>query len=108
MDQDESLLVMEEPKQIIDQDGTIRWVSGDDFHRIGGPAIICPNGDQSWWQYGQLHREDGPAREYRYIHNVSTIDRYDPPLIDWWIRGKKVNCKTQKEFEQLMRMKAFW
>ena len=30
-------------------------------HRIGGPAIIHPSGEEHWHQNGKLHRTDGPA-----------------------------------------------
>jgi len=31
------------------------------LYRKVGPAIICSNGDEEWWQHGNLHRLDGPA-----------------------------------------------
>ena len=34
------------------------------LHREDGPAREWANGDKSWWLKGQLHREDGPAIEY--------------------------------------------
>jgi hypothetical protein len=33
-------------------------------HRDDGPAIICPDGRQYWYQNGNLHRDDGPAVIY--------------------------------------------
>src|SRR3989304_6830421 len=30
-------------------------------HRKSGPAKIDKNGDEYWYQYGTLHRTDGPA-----------------------------------------------
>lgn len=34
-------------------------------HRIGGPAVVYPNGSAEWWVDGELHREDGPALAYK-------------------------------------------
>ncbi len=66
------------------------------LHREDGPAIEYANGDKEWYQNGQLHREDGPAREWFNCHK------------QWWYRGKLLDCRTQEEFESLMKMKAFW
>lgn len=54
------------------------------------------NGDKSWYQNGLLHREDGPAQIYE---NGSKL---------WAINGKYLDCKTQEQFEKLMKLKAFW
>jgi hypothetical protein len=58
------------------------------------------DGFQSWWfNSGNglvRHREDGPA-----IIDVDGSTK-------WYINGKRVECQSQKEFEQMMRMKAFW
>jgi hypothetical protein len=45
---------------------------------------------------GKLHRENGPAVEW--------INAYK----EWCINGELLPCTTQKQFEQLMRLKAFW
>jgi hypothetical protein len=44
-----------------DKDGTRRHYHNGKRHREDGPAVIYPNGYQSWWINGLLHREDGPA-----------------------------------------------
>jgi hypothetical protein len=31
------------------------------LHRIGGPAVIYPSGEYSYYKNGLVHREDGPA-----------------------------------------------
>jgi len=62
---------------------------------------IDPTGVITWYigvaPYNMmLHREDGPAvvlpTGYKY----------------WWFMGKHINCSSQKEFERLLRLKAFW
>jgi hypothetical protein len=66
------------------------------LHREDGPAIEYFNGSKTWYLNGKLHRLDGPAVE------AANGDKY------WWINGQNIPCKTQKEFEQLMRLRAFW
>ena len=73
-----------------------------DLHRVGGPAVICPNGIKEWWVEGELHREDGPARERPdggkewWWH--SKPHRLDGPAVmwadgtrEWWVNGEEVS-----------------
>jgi hypothetical protein len=62
----------------------------------GGQIEEYKSGNKLWYLNGKLHREDGPAIEY------TNGDKY------WYINGYRISCSTQKEFEQLMRLKAFW
>ena len=39
---------------------------------------------------------DGPAVEYG--------DGYK----EWWIQGRKLDCRTQEEFEKLLKLMALW
>ena len=66
------------------------------FHREDGPAVEYANGTKCWYRNDQLHREDGPAVEY--AHGT----KY------WYFRDKHIDCETNEEFLQLMKMKAFW
>lgn len=66
------------------------------YHRIDGPAVEMANGDKQWHQNGKLHRLDGPAVDHVYGYK------------EWWVEGNNIDCKTQEEFERLMRLKAFW
>lgn len=50
------------------------------LHRIGGPAVIRPDGTQVWWYYDVRHRQDGPA-----------VERPDGTK-EWWIRGRRIGC----------------
>jgi len=34
------------------------------LHREDGPAVEYADGSKEWWWAGELHREDGPAVEY--------------------------------------------
>lgn len=43
-----------------------------------------------------FHREDGPA-----------IITPEGNML-WFYKGKKINCSSQREFEKLIALKAFW
>jgi hypothetical protein len=97
-----SIIKHESPIPIceIDKLGTERWIvtedNGEFLHRDDGPALRKKNGDEHWFQYGKYHREDGPAAE------LANGDKY------WYLNGKHIPCKSQEEFAQLIRLKAFW
>jgi hypothetical protein len=76
--------------------GNKDWSLNGKFHREDGPAIEYANGDKVWFINGKWHREDGPA-----------IERVDGDK-EWYINNEKLPCKTQKQFLQLMKLKAFW
>ncbi|HKQ22237.1 MAG TPA: hypothetical protein VJS91_09370 [Nitrososphaeraceae archaeon] len=59
-------------------DGTIKW------------HLVTKKGGSL------LHKTDGPA----VINSDGTKE--------WWFKGTKIECTTRKEFEQHMRLKAFW
>jgi hypothetical protein len=61
----------------------------------GGELHEYPNA-KFYYMNDKRHREDGPAREY------PEGDK------EWWINGELLSCKTQKQFERLMKLKAFW
>jgi hypothetical protein len=63
----------------------------------GGELYAYDNGDEFYYLNGKYHREDGPAISY---------SPYE--VKEWWINGYHIPCKTQKQFEQFMRLKAFW
>jgi hypothetical protein len=86
----------EDGPAVEDADGTKCWYRNDQRHREDGPAIEDADEAKYWYRNGQLHREDGPACEY------ADGDKR------WYFRGKHIDCKTNKEFLQLMKMKAFW
>jgi hypothetical protein len=62
----------------------------------GGQSREYSSGNKYWLLNGKRHREDGPAVEW------ADGDK------EWCINGELLPCKTQKEFEQLMRLRAFW
>lgn len=50
-------------------------------HRMGGPAVIGPNGDEYWFEMDKLHCEDGPA-----VRLVSGV-------MKWFVRGDLVRME---------------
>jgi hypothetical protein len=80
-----------------DDDGTKHWYLNGKRHREDSPAVEYTDGSKSsWYLNGYRHRTDGPAWE--------GVDGSK----EWWINGECLPCTTQKQFERLMRLKAFW
>jgi hypothetical protein len=61
-----------------DHDGNNRWYKYGKLHREDGPAAEYITGDKAWFLDGKLHREDGPAVEYA------------DGRITWWIDNTKL------------------
>ena len=86
---------------IVDGAGNKFYYLNNQLHRLDSPAIEYISGTKLWYQYGHLHRLDGPA-----IEDMSNV--YVDILKSWWYYGQKINCKTQEEFEKIIKLKAFW
>ena len=56
---------------------------------------VNANGDKFWYLNDNLHRVDGPAIKFANGNKW------------WYLNGEPLKCKTQKEFKQYMRLKAF-
>jgi hypothetical protein len=67
------------------------YSNGDKYYFLNDKL----RGDK-WNLKNKLHREDGPAVEFASGYK------------EWYLNGKLIPCKTQKEFEQLIRLRAFW
>jgi hypothetical protein len=80
----------------VDSGGTKIYYLNDNYHREDGPAIEYLNGGKSWYQNGEFHRLDGPAMEF------SNGDKY------WYFHGKEIDCSSQKEFEDKIKLAMFW
>lgn len=76
--------------------GDIFYQVDGKFHRDDGPAIEWVTGYKGWFQNDKFHRLDGPAFESPDGNHT------------WWINGENIPCDTQEEFEQLLRLRAFW
>lgn len=112
----------------IDDDGDQVWYFCDFhdepckdklFHREDGPAIIKVNGDLYWYMYGMAHRENAPAIESidgsRYWYKYGQLHRKDGPAVIeasgreiWFYCGSQVNCRTQVEFNKLIKLYSMW
>lgn len=57
-------------------ENTLKWYRNGRLHRLGGPAIIRPDGSEKWYRYGKRHRVGGPA-----IFGPKGEER-------WYFRGK--------------------
>ena len=80
----------------VDKYHTKRWWKDGALHRIDGPAVEYTDGSASWYLNGERHRIDGPA--YIYIGKFQL----------WYYQGVKINCSSQKGFERILNLKAFW
>jgi hypothetical protein len=81
---------------IITKRGTKCHYLNDKFHRDDGPAVEYADGSKCWCQNGKYHREDGPAIEW------------NDGVKEWYFHGKEINCKSQKEFEEYIKLAMFW
>ena len=66
--------------------GTKKYYQDYLLHREDGPAVEYKNGDKEWYQYGKLHRKDGPAIEYvnstKWYQN-DLLHRDDGPALEF-------------------------
>lgn len=60
-------------------DGYVCWFQYGVVHREDGPAFIDRFGRKEWYANGNRHRIDGPAVEYGNGYN------------EWWVGGQKVD-----------------
>jgi hypothetical protein len=98
------------PKPSELDDGTVVWELRDGCrHRIGGPAIVRPDGYEEWDRYGLHHREDGPAVTWpdgarMWYRNgkqhredgpavVKVVDGEDP-VYEWYLDGRAQPVKA--------------
>ena len=92
--------------------GTKRWYNEQgELHRTDGPAVIYPNGFQSWHFNGNLHRTNGPAMihpsgcQFWYINGM--YHRIDGPAVIrsngstcWFIHGNQL---TEAEYYDIIQ-----
>ena len=55
---------MNKPKLVIDYKNNKRYYVDHSLHREDGPAVEYKNGNKYWYINGVFYREDGPALEY--------------------------------------------
>jgi hypothetical protein len=62
---------------IIDGFGTKYWYNDfGEYHREKGPALEYSDGTKFWYINNKMHRKDGPAVEHRNGYK------------EWWVNGK--------------------
>jgi len=88
----------------VDEYGTIRYYNEQgQLHREDGPAREHADGDKHWFLNDKLHREDGPAIEWSdgtkswYI-NGKRHREYGPAVE--WSDGTKVWYLNGKEYSE--------
>ena len=108
----------EDPIYHKDSNGNQMWTVNGKYHNLNGPALITLDTTE-WWVNGQRHRVDGPAVEnkngtkcwyYRGARHCSTGPAMEFPwgVNYWYFHGTEVPCRTQQQFERLLKLKVFW
>ena len=70
-----------------DADGTKSWYLNGKLHREDGPAVEWKDGTKLWYLNGVYHREEGPAVEYAdgdkewYLNNKKITEELHTKLI---------------------------
>jgi hypothetical protein len=102
---------------VVDEYGHQRYYNElHQYHREDGPAIIYNNGSQHWYLNGKKHRIDGPASVFsdgtKIWYRYGKQHRTDGPAMVgadgskfWYLNGKEL---SEEEFNQLIKLKAFW
>ncbi len=67
----------------VHENGDKFWYLNGQLHREDGPAREYADGSKSWWLNDQRHRVDGPACEWSDGHK------------SWYLNGKRL---TEEEF----------
>ena len=88
--------------KIDDRGNKIYHIEGDILHREDGPAIEYKDGSKVWSVNGKYHREDGPAMEF-----VSS-NMFPGGLKLWYYKGHDVQCDNFEYFKHYIKLKAFW
>ena len=84
---------MKEYKVKVFEDKTVWYNLEGQLHREDGPAREYADGTKKWYRNGQLHREDGPAIERsngdKYWYRDGQFHREDGPALEY-ASGTKV------------------
>jgi len=63
---------------VVDAEGNKRWYKDSLLHREDGPAVEWRDGSKMWFQNGAYHRVDGPAIEW--VNGVKI----------WWLNDERL------------------
>lgn len=109
--------VSNETKMYINEYGDKLWRNEKgELHREDGPAIEYPDGYKQWYINGKRHRADGPAIEglYQLKKKYTSTNDYLLDVVKansynkWYYDGQEILCRSQEEFERIIKLKAFW
>ncbi len=70
-------------------DGRKEWYEYGELHRINGPAVEHAGGRKEWWLHGKFHRTNGPAIEY--INGIKL----------WFLNGQQL---TEENFNIIINL----
>ena len=74
----------------VNENGDKFWYLNGQLHREDGPAREYADGSKSWWLNDQRHRVDGPACEWSDGHK------------SWYLNGERL---TEEEFNNRTQTK---
>ena len=86
----------EQPECEMDAGGNKRWYLNDKLHREDGPAVEYRYGRKDWWLHGKRHREDGPAIEW------ADGDKW------WYLHNKEVHPETLVDLQLSRGVFCWW
>jgi hypothetical protein len=72
-----------QPVLNIDRNGDRWWYVGNDLHREDGPAVEFKTGSNFWYIDNKIHRTDGPAIMLYTGHNEWWLDNRHFTFEDW-------------------------
>jgi hypothetical protein len=81
--------------QIIKRDGNTYYYLNGLLHREDGPALQYKCGYKEWYINGKYHREDGPAIE------DANGNKY------WYLNDINIDVKDNYEFLRIVKLKVF-
>lgn len=96
------------------EDGSERWEVDHKLHRDDGPALLFPDGTQTWYRHGVIHRDDDlPAHECKNgdkaWYKDGLLHREGKPAIEyadgrteWWLQGRKLSDAETVEYRQAL------
>ena|ERR1019366_2749281 len=102
--------------RVLTQNGRTEYKNADgEYHRIGGPAIVYPNGGSQYWFINGIHtRDDGPAtveeNGNRFWRKNGVLHRENGPAEEtrdhrrWYLDGKQYS--EQSFNEEMARRRA--
>ena len=73
---------------IIDEVGNQIWCKDGNFHRDNDlPAkVVCSGRSMEWYQYGEQHRDDGPAVQtivFNLYYKRGKFHNANGPALEW-------------------------